>query len=241
MRREGSGDAVEEWWARASEILGESRNGVGVILAFENRQQYGDDRRFRLSLTTTDGVDVVREYGYDGAGRRTSVRGAETGDYSYGWGGQPTTVSEGGVTTSTGYDGLGRAVTRQVDTAYSSDTVTNTYLGGTVTGTTSVLHGDTSMLWGALGRLEGITSDSDDTVRWALLDRLGSVVAEATGAEGADISELVSYAEYGEPSFESVGYQNPYGFTGQLQDGGTGRVSFGSRDRRDRFHRRGRG
>ncbi len=66
--------------------------------------------------------------------------------------------------------------------------------------------------------------------RWALLDRLGSVVAEATGAEGADISELVSYAEYGEPSFESVGYQNPYGFTGQPQDGGTGRVSFGSRD-----------
>ena len=134
MRREGSGDAVEEWWARASEILGESRNGVGVILAFENRQQYGDDRRFRLSLTTTDGVDVVREYGYDGAGRRTSVRGAETGDYSYGWGGQPTTVSEGGVTTSTGYDGLGRAVTRQVDTAYSSDRVTNTYLGGAVMG-----------------------------------------------------------------------------------------------------------
>ena len=37
-------------------------------------------------------------------------------------------------------------------------------------------------------------------------------------------------AEYGEPSFESVGYQNPYGFTGQPQDGGTGRVSFASRD-----------
>ncbi|MCA0379074.1 MAG: DUF6531 domain-containing protein [Actinobacteria bacterium] len=193
-------------------------------------QQYGDGNRLLSSETVASGESSVREYGYDGAGRRTSVRGAETGDYSYGWGGQPTTVSEGGVTTSTGYDGLGRAVTRQVDTAYSSDRVTNTYLGGTVTGATSVLHGDTSMLWGALGRLEGITSDSDDTVRWALLDRLGSVVAEATGAEGANISELVSYAEYGEPLFESVGYQNPYGFTGQLQDGGTGRVSFASRD-----------
>ncbi len=74
------------------------------------------------------------------------------------------------------------------------------------------------MLWGALGRLEGIVQSGDDEARWALLDRLGSVVAEATGAEGADISELVSYAEYGEPSFESVGYQNPYGFTGHLQD-----------------------
>ncbi len=99
-----------------------------------------------------------------------------------------------------------------------------------MTGTSSGLHGDTSMLWGALGKLEGIVKTGDDEARWALLDRLGSVVAEATGAQGADISELVSYAEYGEPSFESVGYQNPYGFTGQPQDGGTGRVSFGSRD-----------
>ncbi|TXI96476.1 MAG: RHS repeat-associated core domain-containing protein [Aquabacterium sp.] len=92
------------------------------------------------------------------------------------------------------------------------------------------MHGDTSVLWGALGKLEGIVKSGDDEARWALLDRLGSVVAEATGAEGTDISELVSYAEHGEPSFESVGYQNPYGFTGQPQDGGTGRVSFGSRD-----------
>ena len=193
-------------------------------------QQYGDGNRLLSSSTRTDGVDAVREYGYDGAGRRTRVRGAETGDYSYGWGGQPTRVSEGSMTTSTGYDGLGRAVDRQVDTAYSSDTVTSNYLGGTVTGTSSSLHGETSVLWGALGRLEGIAVDGDDSMRWALLDRLGSVVAEATGVSGADISELVSYAEYGQPSFESVGYQNPYGFTGQLQDGGTGRVSFGSRD-----------
>ena len=67
-------------------------------------QQYGDGNRLLSSSITTDGVDAVREYGYDGAGRRTSVRGAETGDYSYGWGGQPTRVSEGSMTTSTGYD-----------------------------------------------------------------------------------------------------------------------------------------
>ena len=120
--------------------------------------------------------------------------------------------------------------TRQGNTVCSSDTVTSNYLGGTMTGTSSVLHGETSVLWGALGRLEGIVQSGDDEARWALLDRLGSVVAEATGVGGADISELVSYAEYGEPSLESIGYQNPYGFTGQLQDGGTGRVSFGSRD-----------
>ena len=193
-------------------------------------QQYGDGNRLLSSETVTAGESALSEYGYDGAGRRTSVRGAETGDYSYGWGGQPTRVSEGSMTTSTGYDGLGRAVTRQVETAHSSDMVTSNFLGGTMTGTTSALHGETSVLWGALGRLEGIVQSGDDEARWALLDRLGSVVAEATGVGGADISELVSYAEYGEPSFESIGYQNPYGFTGQLQDGGTGRVSFGSRD-----------
>ncbi|TXI52617.1 MAG: hypothetical protein E6Q57_04735, partial [Mycobacterium sp.] len=189
-------------------------------------QQYGDGNRLLSSETVTAGESALSEYGYDGAGRRTSVRGAETGDYSYGWGGQPTRVSEGSMMTSTGYDGLGRAVTRQVETAHSSDMVTSNYLGGTMTGTTSALHGDTIVLWSALGKLEGIVQWGDDEARWALLDRLGSVVAEATGVGGADISELVSYAEYGEPSFESVGYQNPYGFTGQLQDGGTGRVSF---------------
>lgn len=71
------------------------------------------------------------------------------------------------------------------------------YLGGTVTGTTSAMHGEASVLWRALDQLGGITVNGDGEARRALLDRLGLVVAKATGVGGADIGELVSYAEYG--------------------------------------------
>ena len=94
-----------------------------------------------------------------------------------------------------------RAGTRQSDTVCSNDTVTSSYLGGTMTGTSSAPHGDMSVLWGALGRLEGIVQSGDDEARWALLDRLGSVVAEATGVGGADMSrgrrKLTSYNQKG--------------------------------------------
>ena len=49
------------------------------------------------------------------------------------------------------------------------------------------------------------------------------------GVPGADIRELASYAEFGLPSYETGGFTSPYGFTGELQDAGTGVVAFGSR------------
>lgn len=197
-------------------------------------QQYGAGNRLLETRTVEGGVETEREYRYDGAGRRIGMRGDRSADYVYDWGGQPTMVRDNTSVATTTYDGLGRAVSQQLETAYGGDSMSRSYFGSALLSTSSEAHGDSTVVWGALGRLAGIARSAadgaDDEARWALLDSLGSVVAEATGAGGADISELVSYAEFGVPGFESSGFAQLHGYTGQLQDPGTGVVSFFSRD-----------
>ncbi len=196
----------------------------------ETRQVFADGNRI-TSQTTTGGEQAgIREYEYDGAGRRTSERGvggADT-DYEYGWGGMSTSVRVGDRTTETEYDGLGRAVSQQVSTQYGTDSVSESFFGGAQVERTSAQHGDSVTLWGATGKVAGIGTDTSDAARWALLDGLTSVVAEASGGAG-DISQVASYGEYGMPSFASSGFAQHRGYTGEIQDGGTGMMSFASR------------
>ena len=163
---------------------------------------------------------------------RAAVRGAENATYGYDWRNQPTRTNDDVSRTRVTYDGLGRPVYRETETAYSSEAVTTSFFGGAQLGSVSTLHGASSSVWGVFGQLAGIDSEVTGEARWALLDRLGSVVAEAggiAGVTGADIRELASYTEFGLPSYETGGFTSPYGFTGELQDAGTGVVAFGSR------------
>lgn len=193
-------------------------------------QEFDAGNRLTQRTTTGGTAAGTRTFGYDSAGRRTTERGAGVdADYEYGYGGQPTRVRTGDRTTTYGYDGLSRPVAETVNTPHSSDTAATSYLAGAPVERSSALHGGSTFLWDALGEVAGISSDTSDEARWALLDRLSSVVAEATGTGGADISQLVSYGDYGMPRFETTGHSQPYGYTGELQDGATGTVSFGSR------------
>ena len=173
-----------------------------------------------------------RNYSYDPAGRRTGVSGAENATYGYDWRNQPTRTTDDVSGTKTTYDGLGRPVSRETETAYSTEAVTTSFFGATQLGSVLTLHGASSNVWGVFGQLAGIDSEVTGEARWALLDRLGSVVAEAGGiadVTGADIRELASYAEFGLPSYETDGFTSPYGYIGELQDAGTGVVAFASR------------
>lgn len=61
---------------------------------------------------------------------------------------------------------------------------------------------------------------------WDLLDRLGSTVAQSTGGS---ITQLASYSDWGEQSFESSGWSALSGFTGRASDPTLGLTSFGAR------------
>ena len=194
-------------------------------------QEFGGGNRLTKRTTTGTDADGTRKFGYDDAGRRVSETGAgQDASYEYDFGGQPTSTQVGGRETTTGYDGLGRAVTESVTTQFGTDTTAQSWAGGSAIERSSDQQGDTTLIWGVAGELAGIGTDTSDEARWALLDQLGSVVAEATGAKGADISQLATYSEYGTPEFESTGYAQFHGYTGQLQNGATGTVSFGARN-----------
>lgn len=186
----------------------------------------------RVTKRTVTGGDNegTRKFKYDGAGRRVSEKGAGSAVfYEYGFTGQPVSITAGEQTTTRGYDGLGRVVAEATTGAYGSDQVTQSYAAGVPVSRSSSQHGEQTLLWGALGEISGIGSDTPDGARWALLDRLGSVVAEATGATPQDISQLVAYTDSGMPDFESTGYSQLYGYSGELQNGSTGTVAFGAR------------
>lgn len=188
----------------------------------------------RLTSQTASGGENpgTRTYSYDGAGRRTSERGAGTpeADYSYAWGNTPTSVRTGERTTTTDYDGLGRAASQTTKTRFGSDAVSQSFFAGAQVERVSSQHGTNETLWDATGAVAGIGTDTDDEARWALLDGLGSVVAEATGPTGNNISQLTGYSDYGVPSFDSNGYAQSRGYTGEVQDGATGITSFATRD-----------
>ncbi|MDI6024608.1 DUF6531 domain-containing protein, partial [Leucobacter sp. UT-8R-CII-1-4] len=201
-------------------------------------QQFGPGNKLLSSQTSK--LDIAsdetsfeqRNYSYDPVGRRTAVSGAENATYGYDWRNEPTRTSDDVSSTRVTYDGLGRPVSREAETKYSNEAVTSSFFGGAQLGSVSTLHGASSNVWGVFGQLAGIDSEVTGEARWALLDRLGSVVAEAGGVADvvdADIRELASYAEFGLPSYETDGFTSPYGYTGELQDAGTGVVAFGSR------------
>ena len=69
--------------------------------------------------------------------------------------------------------------------------------------------------------------DTSNAATWLLQDRLGSTVAQST--TNGRVTDLVSYSDFGIPSFTSTGYASATGFTGELTDATTGTNSYFSR------------
>ncbi|HLP23157.1 MAG TPA: DUF6531 domain-containing protein [Microbacteriaceae bacterium] len=165
-------------------------------------------------------------YRYDAAGQRTSMTGP-SGSRSYGWNelGQLTSVTGGDVSSRYSYDALGRR-TSAVDSAGAASVSTFTLWDGltpiqasnSVAGTTTMVADDAGLL------LQG---GEDSSAVWAVLDRLGSVVAQigetdssaAVRPAGTDrsarFSQVAQYGDYGTQRFGSSGWTGAAGFTGQ--------------------------
>lgn len=195
-------------------------------------------------LTDVSVIDGDRRaqvrYAVDGNGARLSadVAGdrllvdALSMQASYDEAGRVISYSAQGATSTTQYDGLGRAVTRSTTEATGTETVSWTYDGlEPVTGTNqSGAH--VSLVRDDLGSEvlqidERLTGTTDGTNRWALVDALGSVVAQASDAVGTSaITQLVEYSDYGSPDLLTGGLASVIGYSGEATDWATGTVDY---------------
>ena len=178
----------------------------------------------RTTITGVGGGNTT--YGYDGAGNRTSQtsNGATTG-YSYDPTGKVASVSRDGRSTSYKYDGLGRQSSETDTTAYGTATTRTVSAGTTPVQQSSSQHGTTTLVYDAVGQVAEQVG-KDGTASWDLLDRLGSTVAQSIGGS---ITQLASYSDWGQQSFEPGGWSSLAGFTGQASDSTQGLTSFDAR------------
>jgi RHS repeat-associated protein len=170
----------------------------------------------QITQTTQTGTSPgTATYGYDAAGNRANqtINGTTTG-YGYDPTGRTTAVTRDGRDTSYAYDGLGRQASSTDTTQYGSDTTTTVFNGLTPVQQADRLHGTTTMVRDAAGRLAQHIN-GDGGASWELLDRLGSTVA---GAQGGSIIQLSSYSDWGDQAFATTGWNAPENYTGEQND-----------------------
>lgn len=176
----------------------------------------------QLTATTRSGAagDESVSYTYDRAGNRVgqSVGGVRT-SFGFDPTGRVTEASRDGRSTTYAYDGLGRQVSSTDTTERGgSQTTTQAWSGTSPIQRSNSAHGVTSLVRDAAGEL-AVQADGDTDVSWALVDRLGSTVAQAVGGS---IAQLADYSDFGEATFETTGWSSPLGYTGETADAGYG-------------------
>lgn len=176
----------------------------------------------QVTATTRAGKAGAQDasYSYDRAGNRTAqvIAGTKT-SYDFDPSGRVTEAARDGRSTSYAYDGLGRQVSSTDTTGRGGvQTTTQAWSGTSVVQQSNSVHGVTSLVRDAAGEL-ALKADGDTDVSWALVDRLGSTVAQSIGGS---ITQLADYADFGEASFETPGWSSPLGFTGETADAGYG-------------------
>ncbi|MDZ4044787.1 MAG: RHS repeat-associated core domain-containing protein, partial [Rhodoglobus sp.] len=166
---------------------------------------------------------VSTSYSYDANGNRIKEQtGLTSTTFSYTDDDKLSTVSGAGRTVTTGYDGLGRALTSTTRSLLIlGQTTTQVWDGLEVVQQDAALTGVSNLVRDVTGEVaiqtaDGLLSGGD---RWGLTDRLGSTVAQGSGSR---VSQVVSYSDWGIPTFATVGYNSAAGFTGELGDGVTG-------------------
>ncbi|WP_282947687.1 DUF6531 domain-containing protein [Cellulomonas endometrii] len=182
--------------------------------------QYAVDRNgARLSASATGdpalSADLRSRATYDAAGRISSY------------------ATDDAATTYT-RDGLGRAVGTATQTA--TGTVAETWTFDGLTGvagrsgddTMAVIRDQLGTL--ALGTDERLAGTLDGPTRWGLVDALGSVIAQASGATGTtSITQAMEYSDLGGSEPDTSGWGSEVGYSGQDTDLATGTVNYHQR------------
>ncbi|RFA13702.1 hypothetical protein B7R21_07665 [Subtercola boreus] len=180
-------------------------------------------------LTATTGTSPST-YAYDANGQRTaSTTSGVTTAYTWSDAGRMTGTTRDGRQTSYAYDGLGRQQSATDTTPLGSQTTTSVWSGTSLVQQTNPASGTTSQVLDARGSvaLQASTLQTADTgTRWNLLDRLGSVAAQAVGGS---VTQLAAYDDFGGASFETSGWNAVAGFGGQPADPTSGLSSYFSR------------
>lgn len=110
-----------------------------------------------------------------------------------------TTATRDGRSTTYDYDGLGRQASSTDTTVYEQTTTKTVSAGTTPVQQSDELHGTTTLISDAVGRLAEQVTDRGQAT-WDLLDRLGSTVAQSVGGS---ITQLSSYSDWGQQDFET--------------------------------------
>ncbi|MFC7430515.1 MULTISPECIES: RHS repeat domain-containing protein [unclassified Agrococcus] len=161
---------------------------------------------------TTSSGTVDASYEYDAAGQRiaeTTPDGTTTTGYTAL--GQVARIATPDRSADYGYDGLGRALTVTDASGAGQQTTTQAWDGLDVIGQSNDEHGTTAVVRDRVGQLV-LEAGDDDDARWALLDRLGSVVGQVGGGR---IEQLASYSDFGEQAFGTTGWDSETGFGGE--------------------------
>lgn len=173
---------------------------------------------------------ATTSYTYDDNGNRTKAQtGLSSTTYAYTPDDKLAKVVEAGRTTTTAYDGLGRALKETVQSLLIlGDTTEQVWDGLSVVQQDSGEADEASLVRDVTGDVaiqhtEGLLAD--DT-RWGLTDRLGSTVAQA---QGSKVGQLAEYSDWGVPTFATLGWNSQTGYTGELGDPITGLNSYFAR------------
>lgn len=203
------------------------------------RRRTTNSRRFQTYQLTSESktrpgllgsTTVATNYTYDNNGNRTkSQTGLAVTTYGYTPDDKLATVTQAARTTTTGYDGLGRALTETVESLLILGSTTEQVWDGlsVVQQNTGEL-GETALVRDVTGDVaiqhsEGLLIDDN---RWGLTDRLGSTVAQA---QGSKVGQLAKYSDWGVPTFLTLGWNSQTGYTGELGDQITGLNSYFAR------------
>ncbi|MDO7881627.1 RHS repeat-associated core domain-containing protein [Salinibacterium soli] len=192
-----------------------------VTAAYNAAGQLTSEAKKRPGLLGSSTVST--SYSYDANGNRTKEQtGLASTTYSYTDDDKLSKISEAGRTVTTGYDGLGRALTSTTRSLLVlGQTSTQVWDGLEVVQQDAALTGVSNLVRDVTGEVaiqtaEGLLSGGD---RWGLTDRLGSTIGQASGSR---VSQVVSYSDWGIPTFQTLGYNSAAGFTGELGDSITG-------------------
>jgi RHS repeat-associated protein len=178
----------------------------------------------QLTGSTSNGASS--SYGYDGNGNRTTQNENDvTTDFSYQTDNRLTGVSRDGRSTSYAYDGTGRQLNTTETSGLGSQTTKSVWNGTSIVQQSNPASGTSTLMRDAFGEVALQTADGKDA-SWALLDGLGTTAAQAVGGS---VSQLSTFDDWGNQSFDTIGWNSAVNYTGETTDAGYGLNNYYSR------------
>lgn len=177
----------------------------------------------QLTGSTTNGASS--SYGYDGNGNRTTQNeNGVTTDFTYQTDNRLTGVSRDGRSSSYAYDGLGRQLNTTETSGLGSQTTKSVWDGTSVVQQSNPASGTSTLMRDAFGDVALQAGNGDPS--WTLLDRLGTTAAQAVGGS---VAQLSTFGDWGNQSFDTIGWNSAVSYTGEITDAGYGLNNYYSR------------